>query len=65
MERFMRLPEVIQTSGLKKSAIWKWIKEGRFPKNIRLGAKTVVWKESDIQKWIASFDDPNETGGAV
>ncbi len=64
MERFMRLPEVEQATGLKKSAIWKWIQEGRFPKSIRLGAKTVVWKQSAIQKWIASFDDPNDAGGA-
>lgn len=56
----MRLPEVENITGLKKSAIWKWIQEENFPKGIQLSKKTTVWRESAIKEWQDSFDSPNE-----
>ena len=35
------------------ATIYRWIKEGRFPKPIHLGANMVRWKASDIEAWIA------------
>lgn len=37
--RIMRLKEVMDTTGLKRSAIYKAISEGRFPKQVSLGAR--------------------------
>jgi len=50
--KFLRLPEVKQTTGLSKSSIYARISEGTFPKQIPLGPRLVVWVESDIQNWI-------------
>ena len=52
-QKLLRLPEVKATTGLSKSTIYARISEGDFPKQISLGARLVVWVESDIQKWIA------------
>ena len=52
-QKLLRLPEVKTTTGLSKSTIYARISEGDFPKQISLGARLVVWVESDIQKWIA------------
>ncbi len=52
-QKFLRLPQVKQITGLSKSSIYARIAEGTFPKQIPLGARLVVWVESDIQKWIA------------
>jgi prophage regulatory protein len=51
--KFLRLPQVKQSTGLSKSTIYARIAEGTFPKQIPLGPRLVVWVESDIQKWIA------------
>ena len=51
--KFLRLPQVKTITGLSKSTIYVRISEGTFPKQIPLGARLVVWVESDIQKWIA------------
>lgn len=32
-------------------SIWRWEKEGKFPKHIKLG-RSIRWRESDIQAWI-------------
>jgi prophage regulatory protein len=51
--KFLRLPEVKQTTGLSKSTIYARISDGTFPKQIPLGPRLVVWVESDIQNWIS------------
>ena len=52
-DKLLRLPEVLNATGLSKSTIYARISEGTFPKQIPLGPRIVVWVESDIQKWIA------------
>ena len=51
-ERIIRPPEVINTVGLKKSAIYKRIKAGEFPKPVKLGPHANGWLESAVQGWI-------------
>ncbi len=50
--KMLRLPEVIEICGLKKSTIYARIKDGTFPKQTRLGARAVGWLEKDILGWI-------------
>lgn len=50
--RLIRLKQVIEAVGLQKSAIYKRIAAGEFPKPISLGGRSVAWLESDIDAWI-------------
>ena len=52
-DRFLRMPEVVHSTGLKKSAIYAGAKAGTFPHPIRLSSRCVAWRESEIQQWIA------------
>lgn len=52
-ERLIRLASVEQQTGLKKSAIYAGAKVGTFPQPIRLSRRCVVWRETEIQQWIA------------
>jgi len=52
MYRIVRLPEVMQHTGLARSTIYKMIAAKTFPNQIPLGTKSVGWLESDIQNWI-------------
>lgn len=62
--RLLRLPEVIDRVGLRRSAIYQRMSEGRFPKSRSLGPKCAVWVEAEIDEWIqtvarnSSRDDP-------
>ena len=51
-DRILRLPDVMQKVGLKKSAIYKLIKAGDFPTQIKLGKHASGWLESAINAWI-------------
>lgn len=57
-EGFVRLPVVIQILGIGKTTWWCGIKDGRFPKPVKLGPRTSAWRVEDIRALIASF-----TGG--
>jgi prophage regulatory protein len=50
--RLIRLPEVMARVGLKRSAIYQRMSEGRFPKSRSLGPKCAVWVECEIEAWV-------------
>ncbi|MDE8653337.1 AlpA family transcriptional regulator [Novosphingobium album (ex Liu et al. 2023)] len=50
--RLLRLPEVMDRVGLRRSAIYQRMSEGRFPKSRSLGPKCAVWVEAEIEEWI-------------
>ena len=51
-DKILRLPQVINRVGLKKSAIYKMIAVGDFPKQVKLGAHASGWLDADVQTWI-------------
>ena len=53
--RLLRLPEVMDRVGLRRSAIYQRMSEGRFPKSRSLGAKCAVWVEAEINDWIEAI----------
>ena len=54
MNRLIRRNEVERITGLKRSSIYLKIKEGDFPKPIKLGMRAVAWLEADVMQWIES-----------
>ncbi len=54
-EGFVRLPVVLAVIGIGRTSWWNGIKKGRYPKAIKLGARTAVWRVEDIRALIASL----------
>lgn len=54
MTRLIRLKELTGIVGYKRSAIYKKIAIGEFPKPVALGLRAVAWKSTDIDQWVAS-----------
>jgi prophage regulatory protein len=50
--RVMRLKEVMDTTGLSRSTVYKYISDGAFPKPITLGERCVGWVESEVFEWL-------------
>lgn len=51
----LRLPSVQAKTGLSKSEIYRRIKEGTFPKPLKLGARAVAWPQISIDGWVQSL----------
>ena len=50
--RIIRLKETIDSTGLARSTIYKYIGEGTFPKPVSLGDRCVGWVDGEIHDWI-------------
>ncbi|AVH35900.1 AlpA family transcriptional regulator [Pseudomonas monteilii] len=53
-DRFMRIAEVTRVTALSRNTIYKRMREGTFPKQVKLGPNSVAWLQSDISAWMTS-----------
>ena len=49
---FLRLSSVLKVFPVSKSTWWAGVKEGKFPKPIKLTKRTTAWKAQDIRELI-------------
>ncbi len=49
---FLRLPQILLIFPISKSAWWEGCRTGRYPKPVKLGPRTTVWKAEDIRAFI-------------
>jgi prophage regulatory protein len=50
-EKLLTIREVTEIVGFKKSTIYKFMNEGKFPKQVKIG-KSSRWKMSEIKQWM-------------
>lgn len=58
-ESFLRLPQVLAIIPISKSAWWQGCKDGRYPKPIKLGPRTTVWRSTDISALVRRLSSQN------
>ena len=49
---FIRLPDVMRTTGLSRSTIYYRMDQGTFPRQVKIGVSAVGWLENEIQDWV-------------
>ena len=54
-ERLLPLAEVLEATGLSRSTIYSEMRKGRFPVARKIGLKSVRWRASEIDEWIAGL----------
>lgn len=52
--RLLRLPEVMEITGLGRDTIYRYIREGRFPRQRRISERASAWREDEIGAWVDS-----------
>jgi prophage regulatory protein len=66
MQNILRLPEVINRTGLKRPTIYAHMAQGRFPKPVPLTGRSVGWLEDEIAAWQkARIAEREATGKAA
>lgn len=51
----LRLPSVLQRTGLSRSTLYDLIKKGRFPKPFKITERSSGWRSSDIEEWLVGL----------
>lgn len=49
----IRLPEVLQSIGLSRPSVYRLMKLGEFPQQVKLGHSAVGWLRAEVSQWIA------------
>ena len=52
ISRIMRLPEVMNTTGLGRSSIYAYVQKNVFPKPFKIGEKAIGWKADEVAAYI-------------
>ncbi|WP_244125766.1 helix-turn-helix transcriptional regulator [Burkholderia gladioli] len=52
--KILRLIGVLDCVGVKKTTLYRWIRDGKFPAPVQLGARSVGWRATDVQQWLES-----------
>lgn len=52
--QIMRLPRVMEATGLGRSSIYNKMEEGDFPKSRRISVRAVGWDSLEIEEWVES-----------
>lgn len=47
-----RLKRVVEETGLSRSTIYAYVKDGKFPKQVHLTQRTAGWVASEVEEWI-------------
>lgn len=52
LQKILRPRHVYELLGIPKSTLYPWIRNGEFPKPLKIGKRAVGWTEETINNWI-------------
>ena len=62
-EKLLKLKEVLQRLRISKSAWYDGVRRKVFPQPVRIGTRTVLWLESDIENYLRkNYGGPGNSG---
>ena len=50
--KFIRIKQVAEMTSLAQSSIYRLVKEGKFPKQVKIAERSARWIESEVLDYI-------------
>lgn len=63
--RLLRLPQVMEMTGLRKTKIYELHAEGAFPQRVKITGHSVGWVEAEVQAWLVRRVENSTRGSAI
>jgi prophage regulatory protein len=54
ISRYVRVNQLTQLIPISKASVWRKVKEGSFPKPIKLGERITAWRMEDVEAWLTA-----------
>jgi prophage regulatory protein len=60
--RVIRVADIATTKGkagmlpVSPATIWRWVRDGKFPKPFKIGASVTVWYAADVEAFISQCE---------
>jgi prophage regulatory protein len=55
--RLLSPKDVERQTSLSRTTLWRKVKEGSFPKPLKISANRIAWSSSDLEQWQASCSE--------
>lgn len=55
--RILRFPDVVQKTGISRTAVYEKIRSGEFPAPVNLGERTVGFVEGEVDSYLTRLMD--------
>ena len=52
LDKFLRINEILKTTGLSRSQIYVLVSKGQFPKQVKVSDKASAWLASEVEAWM-------------
>jgi prophage regulatory protein len=49
--RFLRLPAVLEVTGLARSTVYRMVAAHTFPAPVRVAKRAVAWRHDEVREW--------------
>ena len=59
---FVRIKQILHFIPISPSAWWAGVASGKYPRPIKLGTRTTVWRAEDIHELIATLGRDSRAG---
>ncbi len=53
-DRLLGRHEVERVTSLSKAELYRRVREGIFPRQVRLGGRRVAWLEREVREWVGA-----------
>lgn len=63
--QLLRIRHVISMTGLSRTGIYERIKNGTFPRSVKIGARSVAWQAVEVRNWIENRVSESKTTSEV
>ena len=61
----LRLPAVLEATGLGRSTVYKMIAEHAFPAPVKLAKRAVAWRDDDVRRWSSGRPSTSDLNGST
>lgn len=63
-DRLLRLPQVLEITGLGKTMIYRLIRQREFPQPFKPGGHASRWSEEEVRAWRSRIDEQRQKRAA-
>ena len=65
MHNYLRWQTVLARLGVSHVTLWRWVKDGHFPKPVKLSPRCTAFREDDVVAWENSRERPDYASATV
>jgi predicted DNA-binding transcriptional regulator AlpA len=58
--RLLRINELSVLLSVHPQTLWRWSRDGRLPKPIKISAGVTAWRSVDVERWLSAKAEAND-----